>query len=165
MKNAIQLGFQLLDQKKYKEAHDHFFQSLLENKVNNLVFINTCHYGIALALIGLGYHQAAEKKLIQLKRNSPQWETPYLKLARLYEDKGEYDKAEKIYLAAKSNTTFTKKAQDAYQWFLEHHRAPITQAQPIFTPSFDAIKPSPLYLPNSANDIWHYSSTKPSHSS
>ncbi len=146
-------GHLLLKSRHFKEA-DEYFSKMANFFKNDPRTVNGCLYGQARALIGMRNLPSATTLLLCLIQNVPNWEAPYITLARVYESqsvtrqmlgltkeaKEMFKKAEQTFLDAINNTGRSKRLTDSYEYFLREHVAQFA-SQPkaqSFTPGFTA---------------------------
>ncbi|MGE3317988.1 MAG: hypothetical protein AB7I18_01720 [Candidatus Berkiella sp.] len=148
MKN-LTAGFALLRLKEYLQAYDYFCQKALEHKTDPKV-LDTCLYGQARALNGLGDVEFAKAILFVIINGGSKWEQPFIMLARIYEKEGKifqaqenhdqalvmFQKAHNVFLLACEQVGHTATLYDNFNYFKDHF---FPQAN-VFTPAFDDAK-------------------------
>ncbi len=147
-------GHRLLKDKKYLDAYNYFFINAEKHKEDEHLY-NGCLYGQARALLGLNNLAAAQAILRRIIQTTPSWQTPYITLARSYEQQGNVTEAFQTYMAAleqSRNTNLNDKLQGHFDWFLGQHSAHLKTQQ--FAPSYTALNQSaPVsYVPTAQTD-------------
>ncbi len=138
MKGGIRAGFRHLKENEFNQALNSFKARL--KTASTPEEINTCLYGKARAQIGLHNYDVAVRILEQLFVSAPQWEVPYISLARMYEERNMLKQAEATYLrAVNDKKERSKKFYRCYEWFLRQRMLPFMQerqliAQPALQP-------------------------------
>lgn len=144
-------GHQLLQNRMFQEAYAYFtMMATLYGHVPQT--LNGCTYGQARALANMKRPDEARALLLSLIEKVPNWEAPYITLARLYETEGQtlkhlgqpeaalqyMNEAEKIYLLAINQTNRSERLTKHFEYFLNELYAPWQkqEKQNTFTPGF-----------------------------
>ncbi len=139
----LKKGFTLLKEERYQEASEYFIwesQMAFSQRPFNAKHYYNCLYGQARALIGLQDYELAAEILRDLIRNEPHWETPYITLARLWEDLGYLNVAEYLYGGAILSLGSSDRLRQHYVWFLKENLAEdgvSYKTAQTFTPAFN----------------------------
>lgn len=147
----LRAGYDYLNSRKFVEAY-HYFVDLGKHFKDDPQTFNGCLYGQARAQIGLQQPEGAIHLLQRVIKNVPNWASPYIALARIYERQeadykfqGRFSEAEQafelaksIYLTALSRITGNKSLTEHYDYFLSEHAAPFTTPFRTFAPNYAA---------------------------
>lgn len=147
----LRAGYDYLHSRKFVEAY-HYFVDLGKHFKDDPQTFNGCLYGQARAQIGLQQPEGAIPLLQTVIKNVPNWASPYIALARIYERRevdckfqGRLDEASQMfelakntYLTALARISGNKSLSDHYQYFLNEHASPIAPPAKTFAPGFTA---------------------------
>lgn len=142
-------GFAFLQRKEYSQAYDYFYQRSIEYQADPML-LDTCLYGQARALIGLGNIEFAKAILFAIINGGSCWERAFVLLARIYENEGKtflaqgnheqalakFQKAYDVFLLGFEKINYAGYLYDNYLYFQQHY---FPQAK-SFTPSFHDAK-------------------------
>lgn len=142
-------GHQMLKERKFQEAYDYFtMMATLYGHVPQT--LNGCIYGQARALCNMKQSNKARQLLMDLIVKVPNWEAPYITLARLDETEGQtlkllgksqdasqyFKNADNTYQLAMKQTKCSERLKQHYEYFLNDCSVPLKK-QNTFTPGFN----------------------------
>lgn len=147
----LRAGHEYLKSRKFVEAY-HYFVDLGKLFQNDPQTWNGCLYGQARARIGLQQPEGAIPLLNEVIKNVPNWASPYIALARIYERQeadcklqGRFSDAEQLfelanntYLTALQRTNSNEKLKEHYDYFLKEHATPFAPPSKTFAPGYAA---------------------------
>lgn len=147
----LRAGHEYLKARKFVEAY-HYFVDLGKHFQNDPQTWNGCLYGQARARIGLQQAESAIPLLQTVIKNVPNWASPYIALARIYERQeadckvqGRFTDAQTLfeltkstYLTALQRTNGNEKLKEHYDYFLKEHATPFASPSKTFAPSYAA---------------------------
>lgn len=148
-------GHEYLKSGRFSEA-DKYFSAMAECFKDDPQTLNGCLYGQARAMVGLRNLPSAITLLTCVITNVPNWEAPYISLARVYELQGTdyraqgmyteakrmFTKAEETYEAALIKTPRSERLTEHFEYFQREHGAQFAAPSQTkgFMPSFAAAK-------------------------